>query len=289
MRATKKTALVFGGSAQIGECLLVRLHEAGWNAVAVSRSEHAALPGVRWLRGDLSNLEGAPTQVDAIFSCGPLGLFAQWLADADITAPRVIAFGSTSADTKQDSSDAAEREVAASLRAAEARLFEVAQRRGIAATVLRPTLVYGLGRDANLSRIAALATRLHGFALPSDATGLRQPVHADDLAIAALACVDAPATHGRTYAVPGGDTMTYRDMVLRVLAALPARPRLFVLPPLLFRALLRVARMAGLASGFGDAALARMREDLAFDAEPARRDFGYAPRAFRPDAGMFGL
>ncbi|KAB8198542.1 nucleoside-diphosphate sugar epimerase, partial [Lysobacter maris] len=32
---------------------------------------------------------------------------------------------------------------------------------------------------------------------------------------------------------------------------------------------------------------ARMREDLVFDAGPAARDFGYAPRPFRPQAAMF--
>jgi len=31
----------------------------------------------------------------------------------------------------------------------------------------------------------------------------------------------------------------------------------------------------------------RMRDDLVFDATPARRDFGYAPRAFQPTASMF--
>jgi len=30
-----------------------------------------------------------------------------------------------------------------------------------------------------------------------------------------------------------------------------------------------------------------MREDLVFDASPARDAFGYAPRPFQPDAGMF--
>jgi hypothetical protein len=37
------------------------------------------------------------------------------------------------------------------------------------------------------------------------------------------------------------------------------------------------------------AALQRMREDLVFDLEPARRDFGYAPRAFAPTAGELGV
>ena len=38
----------------------------------------------------------------------------------------------------------------------------------------------------------------------------------------------------------------------------------------------------------GEAVVARMQQDLVFDSEPARRDFGYAPRDFKPSAEMFG-
>lgn len=282
-----RTALVFGGSGQIGHPLLARLADAGWDLAAVSRDARASRPGLRWLRGDLAAAAGLPADVDAIFSCGPLDAFALWLARGDVACRRVVAFGSTSVGVKQDSADERERDVARQLRGAETLLFDTAARRGIGATVLRPTLVYGAGRDATLTRIAALATRLHGFALPADAVGLRQPVHVDDLAAAATACLDAPVTHGRAYALPGGETLPYREMVSRVLAALPSRPRLLTLPSPLFRVLLAPARLAGIASGFNDAALARMREDLAFDDGPARRDFGYAPRAFDVDAAMF--
>lgn len=279
-------ALVFGASGQIGRPLLARLRGAGWEVLAVSRQPQPASPGLRWLRGDLARVDGLPARVDAIFSCGPLDHFAQWFAAAAVQAPRVVAFGSTSVEVKQASADAAERDLARRLREGEALLFAQAAGRGVAATVLRPTLVYGAGRDATLSRIAALARRLRGFVLPADATGLRQPVHVDDLAAAALACAAAAATAARAYALPGGETLAYREMVARVLAALPGRPRLLVLPAPLFRALLAPARAAGLAEGFGEAALARMREDLVFDDAPARRDFGYAPRGFAPDAAM---
>ena len=48
----------------------------------------------------------------------------------------------------------------------------------------------------------------------------------------------------------------------------------------------RVARAAGLHDA-GPAVLARMRQDLVFDAGPAGRDLGYAPRRFAPQAAMF--
>jgi hypothetical protein len=55
----------------------------------------------------------------------------------------------------------------------------------------------------------------------------------------------------------------------------------------LFRALLAAARAGGIARDLTGDAIARMRDDLVFDAGPAARDLGYAPRAFAPAAAMF--
>ncbi|HJR74066.1 MAG TPA: NAD-dependent epimerase/dehydratase family protein [Luteimonas sp.] len=282
-----RTALVFGGSGQIGLPLLDLLHDDGWRVIAVSRDARSDQPGLQWLKGDLSDTPGLPRHADAVFSCGPLDLFSQWYARTSLETPRVVAFGSTSVEVKRGSSDPAERETAARLREAERLLFDTAQARGAGASVLRPTLVYGAGRDMTLSRIAHTAQRFGRFALPRGAVGLRQPVHVDDLAAAAFAAVDVPITHGQAYALPGGETLTYREMVRRMLAVLRPPPRLYELPSPLFNLLLAAAHAAGHARGFGEAAVARMRSDLAFDAGPAQRDFGYAPRPFRPTAQMF--
>jgi nucleoside-diphosphate-sugar epimerase len=283
-----REALVFGGSGQIGTSLLTGLRDAGWRVFAVSRSAQAAAPGIQWLRGDLDHVDGLPRAVDAIFSCGPLDHFARWYAASTIAALRVIAFGSTSIEVKQDSSDVAERDVAARLAEGERVVFAAAGARGANATLLRPTLVYGAGRDRTLTRIATLARRWGWFVLPRNASGLRQPVHVDDLAVAALNAYDVAATHGQAYALPGGETLPYRDMVERVLAALQPPPRLIEIPAPLFSAALIGAHVFGQAGGFGDAAVARLRRDLVFDATPAQRDFGYRPRPFHPTAEMLG-
>jgi nucleoside-diphosphate-sugar epimerase len=291
-----KTALVFGGSGQIGMPLLDRLRDDGWRVYAVSRAPRAEQPGLVWLPGELPGvplsgsalpLDATVRRADAIFSCGPLDLFAQWYARSDADAPRVIAFGSTSIEVKRGSADAEERDLVARLREAERSLFEAAAARGAAVTVLRPTLVYGSARDRNLSRIAQVAQRFGRIVLPRDARGLRQPVHAHDLADAAFRCIDADATFGRTYALPGGETLSYRDMVARVLAALEPAPRLHEVPSPVFNLVLALAHAAGFALDFNEAAVARMRSDLVFDPADAQRDFGYAPRGFHPVAAMF--
>src|SRR5690606_9403518 len=169
---TAPTALVFGGSGQIGAALLARLAAGGWDVAAVSRHARASDGAVRWLRGELSRPPPLPRACDAVFSAGPLDLFAAWYAGSGIECGRVLAFGSTSMHAKRAAADDGERALAARLHQAEERLFQAAAERGAAATVLRPTLVYGAGRDQSLTRIARLASRAGFFPLPRGADGL---------------------------------------------------------------------------------------------------------------------
>ncbi len=283
-----RSALVFGGSGQIGQAVIARLLAAGWQVAAVSRQPRAPQAGLRWLPGGFDGIDGLPARADALFSLGPLDRFAHWYSRTRFDAARVVAFGSTSVETKQASADDHERDLAARLRAGEAGVFATAAGLGAGATLLRPTLVYGAGQDRTLTRIAAMAARSGFFVLPRGATGLRQPVHVQDLADAALAAIDSNAAAGQAYALPGGETLEYREMVRRCLLALRPPARLLEVPPPLFRLALAAARRLGRMQGLGDAAIGRMGEDLCFDAAPARRDLGYAPRMFRPTAAELG-
>lgn len=282
-----KHALVFGGSGQIGSAVIARLLGDGWQVHAVSRQPRCDRPGLRWLQGGFAEDPAMPASCDAIVSCGPLDLFSTWYAAARTEHARAVAFGSTSVDTKRDAEDPGERALARRLRDAEQRVFAAARERGATASVLRPTLVYGNGLDASLSRIAALARRSGFFVLPRGASGRRQPVHVDDLASAACTIAERGCGAGHAYAMPGGETLSYRDMIARTLAALPTGPRLVEVPAPLFRIALAAGRATGRLRALPAGAVARMREDMVFDDAPARRDLGYDPRPFRPTAGMF--
>ncbi len=282
-----RSALVFGGSGQIGVPVIERLLAGDWRVLAVSRARQIGRERLTWMRGDLQSAHELPEPIDAIFSLGPLDGFSDWYARVGPRAARVIAFGSTSVETKKTSGDEHERDVSERLRRAENSIFSAAAALQAHATLLRPTLVYGAARDRTLTRIAALAGRSGFFVLPRDATGLRQPVHVQDLADAALAAVDARAAFGRSYALPGGETLDYTQMVTRTLRSLRPPARLIRVPAPLFGATLQGARLFGKMQGLNDAAVARMREDLVFDAAPAQRDFGYAPRRFEPTQNMF--
>jgi len=234
------------------------------------------MPGVQWTIADLRHAPD-PGVVDVAFSCGPLDAFADWFERSGVRAARVVALGSLSIDSKRDSPDPAEREVARRLADAECRLQAAAAARGCAWAVLRPTLVYGAGLDRSLTPLVRRARRWRVFPR-IDARGLRQPVHADDLAMACIAVAREPRCAGRIYALGGGERLPFGQMLARVRESLPFATVALPLPPPLLRAARSLAprRLHG--------ALARLEQDLVADDAAARADFGWAPRAFRPDA-----
>ncbi|WP_174299280.1 SDR family oxidoreductase [Caulobacter sp. S45] len=279
--------LVLGATSLIGRRLIAAPAPPGSGFVALSRRPPAHGRGapdeVRWIAADLGDpdLGRRLPEVDAVLSLSPIWLLPAALPALLATgAGRLVAVSSTSRLTKADSSVAGEREVAARLARGEDAVTAACDAAGVAWTILRPTLIYAEGEDRNVSRLAGLIDRFGVLPLAGRGEGLRQPVHAADLARAVLQALDAPAASGRIYALPGGETLSYRAMAVRIFQALGRPPRLLSLPPPLWR--LGLALASPVLPGATAAMGARMSEDLAFDAGPAMRDFGYAPRPFRP-------
>lgn len=274
------TVLVIGGSSQIGHFLLPRLVAGGEAIVALSRISRPRADGVEWLRGCLPGTMPVLPTLSAIISFGPLQALADWLAQASLTdAPRVIATSSMSAETKRDSAVPAEREISRLLRAGELALAAACARHGCAWTVLRPTLVYGAGLDKSLTPIARRALRTRLFPIPAG-RGLRQPVHADDIAQAVLAALECPAAAGRILSIGGGERLVYPQMFARVRQSLPRSTVAVSLPGWLLRL---GQRMCPPLRG----PLSRLDTDLVADNEEVQGLLHVQPRAFQPDAAMW--
>jgi nucleoside-diphosphate-sugar epimerase len=277
--APRPPVLILGASSLIGPFLTRRLDAAQQPWVALSRNPP---PGDgRWIAGDLtaSRLPAGP--IETVLSLSPIWLLPPALEALDAAGMRrLVCFSSTSRFTKQDSADPGERGVAARLADSEAAVIAFCEAKGIAWTILRPTMIYAEGRDANVSRLASVIRRFGVMPICGKGEGLRQPVHADDLAVAALAARDAGAARNQAYDLPGGETISYRRMVEYIFDGLNKRVLIVRLPPWLWRLLIAAAQplLPGVTQAMGH----RMAEDLTFDAAPATRDFGWSPRPFRP-------
>jgi nucleoside-diphosphate-sugar epimerase len=186
--------------------------------------------------------------------------------------------------TKASSPDAAERQVADRLAAAEDRLGRWAEGRGIALTLLVPTMIYDGETDGNVAAIAAWVRRHGWFPLCGRALGRRQPVHAADVAAACLAALERRPP-GRRYELSGGEALSFRELVVRICQAQGIVPRLISLPPAAWNLAATIARQLGLAAGVTVAMGQRMNEDLACGHAAAARDLGFSPRPFAPGSG----
>lgn len=271
------TVLVFGASSQIGHFLLPRLRARGESVLALSRQSRPAQAGVHWLQGELPGPIFEVGRPSAVINFGPLNLFARWLASAGLPATtRVIATSSMSAESKQASEVPAERELSQSLRDGELAVSAACDRQGMPWTIFRPTLIYGAGIDKSLSPIARRASRLHVFPLPAG-SGLRQPVHADDIAAAVVAALDHPESAGRIVPLGGGERLTAGEMFARVRRSLATSTVPVPIPaPLLRLGRHAVPRLRG--------PLTRLEADLIADNSDLQRLLGVSPRPFHPDA-----
>ena len=272
--------LVLGATSLIGRRLLPRLQAQGRPFLALSRRAPPLGTGGAWLQADLTALPTTPPAAEAV-SLSPIWLLPPALPALAAAGVRpLVAVSSTSRFTKAASTDPAERAVAARLAEGEAAMAGFCHAHDITWTVLRPTLIYAEGEDANVSRLAALVRRWGVLPLYGRGEGRRQPVHADDLAAGVLAALASPSAANGAFDLPGGETLSYRAMAERVFEALGRRPRVLSLPPALWRAAFALA--APFLPGAGAAMGARMAEDLVFDGEPARAALGWTPRPFRP-------
>jgi GT2 family glycosyltransferase/nucleoside-diphosphate-sugar epimerase len=278
-----RTVLVTGATSQVGLCVVKRLIAQGAAVLAVSRGEPIPYQHeyLRWIKGDLTDaglsLQGY--MVDMVVHCAPLWTLPpaiEKLAEAE--AKRIIAFGTTSVFGKALSHNAYEKNVVIKLVAAERTLAELCDEKNIAWTIFRPTLTYGVGLDVNVTSIAKIIDRYNQFAVYPPAFGRRQPVHADDLAIAVIQAADVSITHGKSYNLSGGEVLTYYQMLERIFSVCKKPVKIIKTTMLPF--LLTLAGLVTRRKHINGEVAHRMNDDLMFFNDDATKDFAYSPRSF---------
>jgi nucleoside-diphosphate-sugar epimerase len=269
-------SIVFGARGMVGSRIVQEL-DGGDPPWCVSRHHVQG-----WIQADLTQPDTLDLpKADVVFCATNARVFAKSLpAILRFPPRRVVVITSTSVFSKTESKDQAERQSILELVEAEKQIELECERCGVEWTILRPTLIYDEGRDRNITQIAQLIRTLRFMPLYGKGMGLRQPLHAEDLARGAVAAARQQAATNRGYCVAGLETLPYREMVGRIFDAMGMPRRLVSLPPLLWKAAFLIAGplYPGVTSVMGE----RMAKDLAFDSSAAAADFGWRPRKFLP-------
>jgi nucleoside-diphosphate-sugar epimerase len=279
---------LLGATSLTGECAIKELVAHDWRITAFSRRSIANItphPQITWRQfatiGAVKD-RNEENEIHAWLCVAPIWVLPEHfdLLSA-YNARRIVVLSSTSRFTKAASPDPHERRIAQQLIEGEARLETWAAAHGVKWIILRPTLIYGYGRDKNIAEIARFIRRFGFFPLLGPARGLRQPVHVEDVAVACYAALEAVNSPSRAYNLSGGETLTYRVMVERVFTAMNRPVRTFTVPLWLFRIATWGLKWLPGYRNWTTAMAERMNRDLNFDGSEAEQDLHFRPRPFK--------
>ena len=280
---------IIGFTSPLGQGIASQAILAGAQVVAVSRSAP-----------EVVNLDNCCTHVqidlqmagslrrlnlvsgDIVICAASIRMLANAIEGVEVpTNIGITAVSSASAVTKVGSPFVRDARLSQELLAAESIITTAF---GGNTRILRPTMIYGSGRDNNVAQIVRVLARTHVFPLIGGGAGLRAPVHVDDLAQVAVAAMVANPVSNPIH-VPGGERLTFREVVRRI--AIAANIRYLEIPVPSFPFALCGLYLANVGRFGGSlAACVRMSQDLTVPDDAAV--FGLARRPFYPDARARG-
>jgi nucleoside-diphosphate-sugar epimerase len=277
---------VLGASSLVGEQLLRLLLEDGLRVVAYSRNERPSnSDNPDWKQLGVSVQATSPEHVPLWICAAPVWVLPEHFQLLEAHgAQRIVIVSSTSRFTKDNSPNEQEQAVARRLADAESALQTWAAQQRASWIILRPTLIYGLGRDKNISEIARFIRRFGFFPVIGKAHGLRQPIHVNDVAKACTAAMHASNIENRSYNISGADTLQYRHMITQVFTAMRRSPVLLPVPLMVFQICLFLLKLVPRYRSWNSAMAERMNQDLVFEHSAATRDFAFSPKGFNLDA-----
>ncbi len=162
----------------------------------------------------------------------------------------------------------------------ESEMIERLQNSQIKYAIIRPTMIYGNGRDNNVRKIIMHLNKHSLFPIFGDGSALIQPVYYKDVAKALVALAENEKCWGKAYNIPGREPITYKRFI-EIIAETIGRKIKFVKLPL-FPIVTFVSLLNKFIPGFsikGEQIL-RTTEDRAFDYKDAQDCFGYNPISF---------
>lgn len=287
----REKVLLLGATGQIGVFAIPRLVAAGFDVTAVSRKQkpgwYPNFDPVRWSRLDALH-PGILSDINMLISAGPIRVATQVVEQCP-QLKRAVIFSTSSVFSKLESQDRREKRHMQQIVMDEAALSNTCEAQGITLSLYRPTLIYGCGIDGNVSWLAKWIRKFGFMPVAGDAAGLRQPVHADDLAAAAVATLTSQTPLALDVPLCGGSTLSFREMVEAIFHGLDKPVRILSVPGRLFTAVTYFSRLIPKLRGVRPEMIRREALDLVFDDSTPREILNYRPRPFAPGPAEFSL
>ncbi len=239
MDRDQRTILLTGASGFVGRNLLEPLRAAGWRVRAASRRPRAdaGADGVEWVVLDLDRpetiapaLEGCSAAVYLVHGMGEGGDFeARERASAEAFAraaeaaglERIVYLGGVRPSGSESKHLRSRLQTGTILREAGS----------VPCVELRAGMIVGPG-SASFTIVRDLAMRLPAMVLPSWLRRRSQPIAIRDVVAAIVAALELDPVGSVSFDLPGPETLTSKEVLLRVAALRGARPLTIDVPVL---------------------------------------------------------
>ena len=273
MEAEKKVGVI-GASSFVGEQLIPRLLDKGYNVQLFSRKGGEKTTTL----GRYSAEQG---EIETWVCLAPIwGLVEHLPVIEAYSCKRLIALSSTSRFTKVHSPAQYDRDVATKLIQGEEEVVRWAESRNCSLTIFQPTMIYGHGRDENITSIARMIKKIKFFPLFGKGEGLRQPVHVDDVVNGCILALQFDKLPEISYILSGKEVLSYHEMVTRIFKVYGLTPRFIHCPIWLVQIAVWLAGFIPSLKGLTAQVAVRMNKDQNFENDAAIRDINFDPRPF---------
>lgn len=163
----------------------------------------------------------------------------------------------------------------------EAEIDRLTKEHGVTVTYLRPTMIYGTLKDANIVKFIKMVDKLSPMPVVNHGTYLLQPVHCADLGHAYFKLLHhLEETAGKNYILSGRDPILLVDMFRIIADELGVRRRFVSVPFPIAYAGAWVLYLLSLKRIDMREKVQRLCEGRDFPHEEAVKDFGYDPMPF---------
>jgi NADH dehydrogenase len=307
---TRLVATVFGGSGFIGRYVVKRLATAGYVVRVAGRNPEAAMVlrpmgvvgQVVPLYAPLTREADVARAVDGanvVINC--VGILAESQAGdferIHAAGPGLMAGLAQSAGVSSlvhISAIGADPTSPAAYAASKARGEQAVRQAFAAATILRPSIVFG-PEDNFFNRFATMAQWLPVLPVVSGDTKF-QPVYVGDVADAVMAAIGLDAARGQVFELAGPEVFTFRELMAWILRETRRDRRLITVPPNVARLQASILeKLPGKLLTLDQLRLLQ-RDNVATGSEPGLRELGVAPtpvelvvprylQRFRPGGG----
>jgi len=264
----------------IGLCLLQRLLMSGVSVIALYDEKHIDLyhPKLTWIKGSLLHKEvlfGDEIRPKTIYCTDNIELLPKHIERFNqMGVKRVIAFNTMAIFDEEYNGNLKDKVTA------EQEISRLCGRKKIDYTILRHPCVYGITDQSPIAKISKHIQYTGSFNADREIAKLYHPVHADDLAIAAIMILNLENTYSQSYNLTGkGGNITFDDIVKTISTALKDRTKQNRIS-MLDKTLYKMRNIKTSAKINRSMLQFQSLHNPMISSEEAEKDFGYRPRNF---------